>query len=235
MIQIAIIDDEKEACASLERMVEEALLSHHFKAQIHTFCDSVQFVQNYEGGFDLIFIDIQMPNMDGMRAAEIIRAKDADVLLIFVTSMMQFAVQGYKVEAMDYIVKPVVPALLEHSLARALKKLDNRSPKHISIRSLNGLRNIDINEIVYAEMANRHLTLYTRTEAFACVQTMNQLENELKNHGFFRCHSAFLVNIKCVKGIRGNDIDIAGRVIPMSKHRRKEFMKELTACWGMNI
>lgn len=105
MIRIAIIDDEKEACASLKRMIEECLLSHYLNAEIQTFCDAMRFVQNYEAGFDLIFLDIQMPEMDGMRAAELIRAKDTDVLLIFVTSMIQYAVQDYRVEALDYICK----------------------------------------------------------------------------------------------------------------------------------
>lgn len=132
-------------------------------------------------------------------------------------------------------VKTVAPALLKHSLMRAVKKLEDRSPKQILIRSLNGLRNVDIDEIVYAEVANRHLTLCTRTGTFECVQTLNQLESELAGRGFFRCHSAFLVNMKSVEGIEGNDIHIAGRIIPISKHRRKDFMKELTACWGMKL
>lgn len=235
MIRIAIVDDEREACESLERMVAQSLLSQGVQADIQTHCDAARFVEAYAPGVDLIFMDVQMPGMDGMQAASLIREKDRDVLLIFVTNMIQYAVQGYKVDAMDYIVKPVAPALLEHSLSRALRRLNERAPRHITIRSMDGLRNIDVNDIVFVEAVNHRVMLHTQAEAVACVQTLNRLEDQLRGYGFFRCHSAFLVNMKKVERIEGNDLYAAGHAIPISKHRRKDFMRELTACWGVSL
>lgn len=232
MIRIAIVDDENEECLSLMQMIEQYLRVHQTTAEIQTFCDAAQFIKGYAGGFDIIFMDIQMPEMDGMQAATLLREIDHEVLLIFVTSMIQYAVQGYRVDAMDYIVKPVTSTLLEHSLMRALRKLESRTPKHITIRSLSGLRNVNVNEIIFAEAVNHRVTLHLREDQFECMLTLNQLEHQLTGCGFFRCHAAFLVNMKKVERIEGNDIYMAGQLVPISKHRRKDFMKELTASWG---
>ena len=120
MIRIMVIDDEIEEALGIREMVRHALEQRHEPAEISVHQDAQAFLDAYAAGqSDVILLDIQMPRMDGMTCAERIRERDASVILIFITSMIQYAVQGYRVEAMDYIVKPVTPALLEHSLSRA--------------------------------------------------------------------------------------------------------------------
>lgn len=231
MIRISVIDDEHEEALGIQRMLRQALDARHESAEIAVYTSAQAFLQTYTSGqSDIIFLDIQMPEMDGMTCAQRIRQADPGVILIFVTSMVQYAVQGYQVEAMDYIVKPVSPNLLEHSLHRALKRLGRK--KTITIRSADGLCSMDAEELLYAEAVNHRVILHTKAEEISCAQTLSAMEDQLKGSGFFRCHAAFLVNLKHVQHVEGNDLRLAGALIPISKHRRKEFLQALTAYWG---
>ena len=147
--------------------------------------------------------------------------------------MVQYAVQGYRVEAMDYIVKPVTPALLEHSLGRALKRRCRK--KTVVVRSDDGARSPEADALLYAEALNHRVILHTGTEEIRCTQTLASIEAQLEGCGFFRCHAAFLVNMKRVQHIDGNDLYMAGKAIPISKHRRRAFLQELTSYWGETI
>lgn len=234
MIRISVIDDEIEEALGIREMVRHALEQRHEPAEISVHQDAQAFLDAYAAGqSDVILLDIQMPRMDGMTCAERIRERDASVILIFITSMIQYAVQGYRVEAMDYIVKPVTPALLEHSLSRALKRLGRR--KTLIVRADDGMRSLEADELLYAEALNHHVILHTAAGEIRCTQTLASIEAQLEGYGFFRCHAAFLINMKRVQHIDGNDLYMAGKAIPISKHRRRAFLQELTAYWGETI
>lgn len=232
---IAIVDDELSEAITLKAMTEEALALQRETADIRVFCDAEAFVRGYAGQTDLILLDIQMPGIDGMTCAERIRERDANVLLIFVTSMIQYAVQGYRVDAMDYIVKPVTPPLLEHALSRALRRLRRQAPHMLTVKAADGLRSLPVESILYAEAVNHRVVLHTETEAIPCAQTLLSLEETLLQNGFFRCHSAFVVSLSRVERVSGNDLFVAGKALPISKHRRKDFMQALSAQWGKSI
>lgn len=235
MLSIAIVDDELPEAMHLKAMAEEALERRQETADIRVFCDGEAFVRDYNGKTDILLMDIQMPGMDGMTCAERIRERDANVLLIFVTSMIQYAVQGYRVDAMDYIVKPVTPPLLDHTLGRALKRLSRRTPPMLTVKAMDGLRSLPVDSILYAEALNHHVILHTETESIPCAQTLLSVEEPLLQNGFFRCHSAFIVNLSKVERIAGNDLFVPGGRLPISKHRRKDFMRALSAQWGKSI
>lgn len=127
MLRISVIDDEQEEALRIRDMLQKARNSRNDSADIAVYASAADFLRTYaRGQADIIFLDIQMPEMDGMTCAQRIRQTDASVILIFITSMVQYAVQGYRVEAMDYIVKPASASLLAHSLHRALKRLGRR-------------------------------------------------------------------------------------------------------------
>ena len=231
MIRISVIDDEIQEALDIRDMIQHVLTAQNESASIAVYDNAQTFLDAFSSGDnDIIFLDIQMPQLDGMTCAQRIRERDASVILIFVTSMVQYAVQGYRVEAMDYLVKPVIPSLLGHSLHRALKRLGRK--KTITIRSNDGLRSLDVDELLYVEALNHRVILHTITGEIHCAQTLASIEAQLQGGGFFRCHAAFLVNMRKVQHIDGNDLHLSDSVIPISKHRRREFMQELAAYWG---
>lgn len=234
MIRISVIDDEIQVAFGIKDMIQHALIAQNESASIAVYDNAQTFLHTFSSGDnDIIFLDIQMPEMDGMTCAQEIRRRDSSVILIFITSMVQYAVQGYRVEATDYLVKPVEPALLAHSLHRALKHL-NKNQK-LTIRSSNGLYSLNADDLLYVEAVNHRVILHTTGGSIQCTQTLTAIESQLQGSGFFRCHQGFLVNMRQIQHVDGNDLFIADNAIPISKYRRREFMQELTAYWGETL
>ena len=107
MIQIAIVEDEEIYVKQLTEYIRKYQTERGRSIKVTVFGDGEDITENYSGGFDIILMDIQMQFMDGMTAAEKIRQMDQKVIIMFITNMIQYAVRGYEVDAMDYVVKPV--------------------------------------------------------------------------------------------------------------------------------
>lgn len=115
MFKIAIVEDQEETRESLNRFVRQYAQEQGLQVEISLITDGAEIAEHYTPGFDIIFMDVEMPRLDGFGAAEAIRAVDADVVLVFVTNMAQYAIRGYEVDALDYVLKPVNYYLETHS------------------------------------------------------------------------------------------------------------------------
>lgn len=234
VLKISVIDDEIQEARKIRDMLASSLDRQNELPEISVFLDARTFLNTFaQGRYDIIFLDIQMPEMDGMTCAQEIRRRDSSVILIFFTSMIQYAVQGYRVEATDYLVKPVEPALLKHSLHRALKHLNKH--QKLAIRSGDSLYSLNTDDLLYVEAVNHRTILHTTEESIHSAQTMAAIETQLQGCGFFRCHQGFLVNMKRIQRIERNSLLISDKTIPISKYRHREFMRELTAYWGKTL
>lgn len=231
MLQISVVDDELGEALGIREMIENLLSARNEPANITVYQDAQMFLETYAAGqCDILFLDIQMPRVDGMSCAQLIRQRDPSVILIFVTGMVQYAVQGYRVEALDYLVKPVTPSVLAHSLHRALKRLNKR--RNLTVRAADGLHSLNAEELLYAEAVNHRVVLHTRGGEIHCAQTLSSIETQLQGGGFFRCHQGFLVNMRQIRHVEGTELYIEDKAIPVSKYRRRELMRELAAYWG---
>ena len=231
MLRIAIVEDEANQREQLAVGVRGVLAG--LEAELVCLDEAAPLLARYAAGerFDLL-LDIQMPGMDGMSAAARVREFDADVLIVFITSMAQYAVQGYKVDALDFLVKPVTREVLDACLARALRRLRKREPASLSVRSGGSLRIVPVSSILYAESREHRTLLRTREEEIPCAGSLGSLEEALIPHGFFRCHAAFVVSFAQVERLDGGDVLVGGQRVPLSKHRRRQFLAALAAFWG---
>ena len=232
MLRIAIVEDEANQRGQLAIGVRGVLGS--LEAELICLDEAVPLLARYAAGerFDLLLLDIQMPGMDGMSAAARVREFDADVLIVFITSMAQYAVQGYKVDALDFLVKPVTREVLDACLARALRRLRKREPASLSVRSGGSLRIVPVSSILYAESREHRTLLRTREEEIPCAGSLGSLEEALIPHGFFRCHAAFVVSFAQVERLDSGEVLVGGQRVPLSKHRRRQFLAALAAFWG---
>lgn len=226
MLQIAIVDDEQRERERLKQYVERYFLERNQEAAVSLYDDGAALLRAGTKTLDLLFLDIQMKQVDGLSAARQIRMADEDVQIVFITNMAQYAIDGYSVSALDFLVKPVNEERTARVLDKARKRLADQKPKTVSLRNSEGLFVVDTREILYIETDGRHLLLHTATAKMSCYETLQGLKEKLPGH-FFRCHNAYLVNLQKVERVMGSDIVVGGRNVPLSKHRRREFMQAM--------
>ena len=129
MIRVALVDDNGFDREKLKEYLERYEKEHHLQFKVTEFTDGEDIVTDYTAEYDLILLDIEMQFLNGMKAAQKIREMDADVPLVFITNMPQYAIDGYKVRALDYVLKPVSYFSLTETLGRALKHINPHEKK----------------------------------------------------------------------------------------------------------
>lgn len=235
MIRIAIAEDiefERDALLKcLRRYEQERSVTFEYAV----FENGEDLLRDYGGGFDILLLDVAMPKVDGLTAARRIRRQDEKVLILFITSMVQYAVQGYSVDALDFIVKPVGYMGLKLRLDRALSRIAQSAPRKIEVRSANGVCSVPVNDIRYVETYNHKIIIHTDGAQYLTDMPMKRIEAALAGLPFFRCHTSYLVNLRFVDRIQGNDIEVDGHLLAVSRYRRRELMNAFTAYLGENL
>lgn len=134
MVYVAIVEDDARAAQRLENHLNRFAAETEEQLHIEIFPDALQFLDGYAPVWQLVFMDIEMPNIDGLDAAKRLRAIDEGVQIVFVTNMAQYAIQGYEVRAMDFIVKPVEYGSFFMKMKRAIRYIRANSPKQITVK-----------------------------------------------------------------------------------------------------
>lgn len=189
-----------------------------------------EFLEEYTspGIADFVFMDIKMPGMDGLHAAQQLRKVDPDVFLIFVTSIAKYAVYGYKVDALDYFLKPVKYYDLKMRMDRVLKSRRAEFGKKVKLPLSNGVKLVDVRDMLYVESDNHKLIYHTRDGMYSCRgKSMKEISAELEPHGFMRCNSCYLVNLKHCTAVRGSEAVVGDDVLQISRAKRREFIEAL--------
>ena len=228
MIEIAIVDDEDSYVAQLKEYLDKYQRSSGNMLHITSYNDGDALMEEFHCQFDIILLDIQMKFMDGMTTAEEIRKLDSKVLLMFITNMTDYAIRGYEVDALDYVVKPVEYFSFSQKINRAIQRLDKRSGYEMSINVPAGLKRVDSDSIYYIESDGHNLVFHTSDGSFVTRAKMQDYDDDLSGHGFFRSNKGYLVNLKYVEGIEQGCCIIQGEYLPVSRAKKKDFMKALT-------
>ena len=128
MVAIAVVDDDAEARELLGGYITRFAGERGTDAQITGFTDAAELLHHYKPDYDIIFLDIEMAQVDGIKAAQVIRETDPSTVIIFVTNMAQLAIKGYEVEALDFVVKPVDYFSFDMVMRKALQRISRRRP-----------------------------------------------------------------------------------------------------------
>jgi DNA-binding LytR/AlgR family response regulator len=152
MRRIAIVDDQESAVVSLETCLEKYGQEHGEVFQVQVFSDGFSFLDSYQPEYDIVFMDIDMPGMNGLKAAHRLREKDELTELIFVTNLAHYAINGYEVRALDFVVKPVQYKKFSYKLERALRMLPQKDRAVIMLKTDRGMIAVEQNDIIYVEV-----------------------------------------------------------------------------------
>ena len=233
MLHIAICDDEESFVRELEEQLTRYAGECSQEIRVTVFYDGSELVNGYDPSIDLVFLDIQMNRMDGLAAAERIRQMDGEVGIIFLTTLTRYALEGYKYQATNYIIKPMKYARLKAEMDRWMQRRPAKESPSLVVVNDSGRYRVLLKELKYVETFNRNLLLHTEKESILCYRSMKEMERELAGSGFVRCHTSYIVNLSYVKGVKKLEIELLdGAQLPISQPKRKEFMEKLTEYWG---
>lgn len=227
MIRVALVeDDEKYLREFIDYLKQyEKQSGQHFR--ITTFTDGDEITDCYQADYDLILMDIAMRFMDGMTAAEKIRALDSEVVIIFITNTPQYVMRGYAVDALDYVLKPVNYYAFSQRIDRAIGRMNNRRKRYISVPIKGGIQKLDVSQILYVEVQDHDLVYHTVKESILTRGTLSEAEKALDPGQFFRCNKCYLVNLEYVEEIQNYDLILNGECIRISRSRRKPLLNAL--------
>lgn len=235
MIRIAIVEDDIKCMQQLTGYVKQYAQENDEKIDIKKFTDGDDIVNDYKAVYDIIFMDIQMKIMDGMKAAQIIRKMDDNVILIFITNMAQYAIQGYSVNAMDFVLKPVSSFAFAEELAKAVRRLKERTSAYLTIKQEGGMIRLDVLQITYLESQGHKILIHTENDIYDFIGTMKNMEEQLTEKKFSRCNNCYLVNLRHVESVQQYIVTVAGDKLQISRPRKKVFMDALTDFVGGEV
>ena len=234
-MRIAIIEDEQPFADELAEHITRFSQEYPSEIQYQYFKSSVSFLSSYQPVWDLLLLDIEMPGMDGMTLAHKVREIDQNVLLIFITKVAKYAMAGYEVAALDYVLKPVNYYVFSMKLRRVLSLLETRQKNHIVIQGNGFVRKVPVETIRYIDVLDHTISYHTPHGILSSTgaKSIRELENELLPDGFCKCNQCYLVNLQYVQSVEKNTVVLAGgECLSISRSRKKPFMQALLDFWG---
>ena len=215
MTRIAIVEDEAAVREQLAGYVQRYTRQYGTPFEVTEFTDGMEILEDYRPQFDIIFLAVEMKHMDG------------GVLIVFITNMAQYAIRGYAVGALDYVLKPVPYFAFSQQLQKALGQLEKRERHYLAVAVDGGMRRLDAAEIYYLESEGHKVHFYTEKENFVVPGTLKNYEEKLVGRAFARCNSGYRVNLAQVSGVQQEMVQVGPYTLQISRPRRKAFMAGL--------
>ena len=234
MFKIAICDDEEILIHTLKENLDRYAADAGVEFCYQAYSDGSELLAKYQPDLDLIFMDIKMEKLDGLKTAEEIRKLDSNVGLIFLTSLKQYVWKGYEYSAVNYLLKPVKYNVLKMELDRYFARYQGKEEPYLSFGNDNGKYKVLYKNLSCAETSKRNVMLHFDGQEQIIYKTMKEISSLLLQQPQFACcHKSFVVNLSFVKSLEGLELILAtGKRIPISQPKRKDFMVKLTDYWG---
>lgn len=234
MIRIALVEDEQDYIDQFTEYLNNYQKTTNEEIEVTIYRDGDEITSKYKSQYDIILMDIQMKFVDGMSAAQEIRSIDSKVIIIFITSMAQYAIQGYKVGALDYILKPVSYFSFCKHVGDAIARVKRRSSNYVVVTVKGGILRLDTADIYYIESQGHNLIWHTHNGTHISSGTMNNAEKRLIEYGFSRGNKSYLINLAHVDGVQDKCAQVKGELLPLSRPRHNAFLEDLTKYWSEN-
>lgn len=236
MRNIVICDDDSALCGCLNQYAQRMSDERGERWTIRIFHSGEELLAAWSDDTDILLLDIQMGAVSGMEAARVLREKNQRVCIIFITSMTQYAVEGYEVHAFGFLKKPVGYERFRHVMEEALHVAAGREDLVFSLRWGTAIKMVSARDILYIEARGHEIRVVTEEGTLLSSASLAEFEAKLQGKGFFRCHKGYLVHFSFIKQILHTSITMAnGEQLPLSKHRRREFMEHFAAYAGVQL
>lgn len=226
-MRIAICDDEAIQLDELELMLKvfrnELDIKRYYSGE-----DLLESIQN-DKVFDIIFLDIHMHKLNGIETAQKIREFDRKVIIVLVTSLFDYAIQGYSVKAFDFLIKPVSQKNINNVMLNILEELQLTVKQLYTIENKNEKIVLELEDICFIESLKRKTIVHTLIDQFEQYKSITDEEAKLKEFGFIRVQKSFLVNMRHILRIRPSEIILKNKeTIPLSSNRFRDVYDQYT-------
>lgn len=232
MRNIAIVEDEKGAAETLRDYIAKYAEENGQQFNVVRFKNAADFLEDYKAIYAVVFMDIQMPKMNGMDGAMELRKIDKTASVIFITNLVQYAQKGYEVDAVGFLVKPVSYFDFALKFRKALDVYVMNEERSITVKYRGGMCRISTDKLMYVEIIAHRLYYHLIDEDIEITGVLSEVEKELASYGFLRCNKCYLVNPKFIVGVKGSDVRVGNRDLQISRPRRAAFLSELAAWYA---
>ncbi len=235
MYRTLLVEDEAEEAQRLSELLRRYGQAHGAEFKI-TWHGSAMEMLSDKGHYDLCLLDIEMPGINGMEAAQLLRTYDQDIPIIFVTNLAKYAVKGYEVGAIGFILKPVTYGNLKLSLDRALRAVNQAVGRTLTVSTEDGIRVIPLRSLVYIEVTKHRLTYHLDGEnPIDARGSLVQIEDELADAPIVRVSKSCLANMDKIALVRSAEIQMCdGSLLRVSRTHKREVVDKVTDYLGGN-
>lgn len=225
--RIALVEDTAEDAENCISLLQQYAAEKDMHFDIAHFSNGETFLTEFKSQFDLIILDIELGDRNGIDVARVIRESDNEVMIMFTTNLAKYATNGYEVSAIDYILKPLRYPSFSLKFDRISKKLKSKQTDPIVVRTEAGFVKIDLADTLYLEVFAHDILFHLSESTVKTYGTLKKFEEQLRQHHFYRCNSCYLVNAAKIESIAQYDILLSnGETIKISHPRRKEFISD---------
>lgn len=234
VIKIAICDDEQYFLERIEKMLQLYGKKTGQQLYIKKFTQSIHLMDSLNEEFQIYFLDLQMPIMDGFELAQIIRRFDDRSTIIFVTSYREYVFDSFQFDIANYITKPLTQIQVDCEMNRAIRKLNTYEQAYLAVKNNNGFIKLFLSDIQYIETYERNVLIHCQDDRNEIGHfKMQELEERLKDYPFTRCHNSYIVNVDYIKQIHDLSVTLlSGEKIYTTKSRKKELIKKMAERTG---
>lgn len=232
MLRVAIVEDDPVCRSQIEKMLRRYEQEHQTPISIAALTDGSELVAGYRAEYDILLLDIEMPNLNGMKAAQRIRQMDEYVVIVFITNMAQYAIKGYEVDALDFILKPLNYYTFSMRFTRAVGRVKRRAEGQIVLALAEGVKKLDVRQVYYVEIQDRLLHYHTMEGEYVVRGTLKTAQQELEPWNFAKCNHWYLVNLRHVSEIRNHLVVVAGHELEISRRNRTAFLAAVMSYMG---
>lgn len=232
MLSIGLCDDSQESRNSLKWLLEGILEQRQIAHTIFAFSSGetlLRWMEQHPNEIDLLFLDIEMGELNGMETARRLREKHSVLQIVFVTGYAEYVFDGYGVGALGYLMKPAKRTQLEEILSRALAKLCQEEDAVYSCRDGDSWYRIPYQEILYFTSDRRKVSCVTKTRTYQFYAKLSQVAEEVEKAGFVRIHQRYLVRAAAIRQVCGSEVLVGDDVtLPISRSYQQSALLALT-------
>ncbi len=234
MIKIAVVEDQKKWEDTIKEYFSKYSQEHKILFDVSYFNDGITF-SHIEDNFDLVFMDIGLPKQNGIETAKILRKKDANVCIVFLTELIQFAVEGYEVHAYDYLVKPMNYSFFSMKFDHILKYVSSLKGNSFNIEvSSTSMKKVLFKDIYFLESDKHYVYFHCKDEIYRMRSTLDQLQEKFVSEGFCKINRSIMVNLAHVENYSHTDVVVNNESLPLSRVYKSDFLNSLTIHLGRN-